>query len=535
MNNTYSVTSKETEKPKVEVSKQQNGVKAAAPDSIDYIFSALDAVARGSIKKSDLLGALARNGVLEDDIRIKDTVQGNPKDKEALITPDTFRKLIAPDITVIEKAMTGRLVVPDFSNFCGLLTNIHNRTVLEKTGDVSDYIPQLGIVEPDAYGISVCTIDGQRFNLGDCRSKFMARAVSTVINYCAALDELGEEEVHKRVGRAPKEKGFHYLMLNSDGVPHNPFDTGGALMISSMIKPGFDSQTKFSHTNKVWASLAGGIEPGFNNEAPAAEKLVASAEYTLAYFMKQSKLFSKDSDINQYIDFLFRCSATETTTEALAVIAATLANAGMCPTSGRKVLKPETVKNCLSLMYSCGMEGYSSEFSFAVGLPAKSGNSGVILLVIPNVAGIAVWSPKLNSHGISVRGLSFCQKLIQKFNFHNYDSLGGVGEKVDPRLNKNEVKMKGVMALVDAASRGDLFEAQRLAAAGIDLNAGDYDNRTPLHLAAAENHYNVVEFMLSRNVDTSPKDRWGGTPLADARRGNHEKIIALLERHGARD
>ncbi|MBI4894952.1 MAG: glutaminase [Candidatus Aenigmarchaeota archaeon] len=504
-------------------------------DTIDYIFDALDIEANGSIKKSDIIEALNRHGILEDDLRIKETVQALNKLDDSRIYPEEFRKIVSPNITLIEKAMTGKLIIPDFNNFYSFITNIYNRTILNKEGEISEHIQELKIVNPENYSISICTIDGQRLNLGPHDRPFLARSLCTPINYCIALEDLGQEEVHKHIGRAPKEKGFHYLMLNNEGLPHNPLDAGGALMISSLIKPELNSDKKFNFVQNIWTNLSGGIKPSFNNKAVLSEKGVADIEFTLAYFMRQNNLFPKGTNINDYIEFLFSCLSIETTTEALSVIAATLANAGMCPKTGEQILKPETVKNCLSLMYSSGMEEYSSEFAFSIGLPAKSSISGVIMIVIPNVMGIAIWSPKINKDAISVRGLDFCQKLIQRFNFHNYDSLIKTSDKINPRLTKNEVRMKGVMALIEAASRGDLFEVQRLASTGMDLNEGDYDNRTPIHLAVSEGHLNVVEFLISKNVDVNPKDRWGGTPLADARRGNYEKIIALLQKNNARD
>lgn len=76
-----------------------------------------------------------------------------------------------------------------------------------------------------------------------------------------------------------------------------------------------------------------------------------------------------------------------------AAVAATLANAGICPMNGEKIVDSQTVKHCLSLMYSCGMYDFSGEFAFSVGIPAKSGVSGALFIVIPHVMGIAVWSP----------------------------------------------------------------------------------------------------------------------------------------------
>src|SRR6185369_8406158 len=103
-----------------------------------------------------------------------------------------------------------------------------------------------------------------------------------------------------------------------------------------------------------------------------------------------------------------------------AVMAATLANAGVCPTNEREVLKPSTAKHCLSIMALAGMNDYSSEYAFSIGLPAISGVSGVMMIVVPDVMGIAIWSPRIDQNGNSVKGLDFSQKLVERFNFHAY-------------------------------------------------------------------------------------------------------------------
>ena len=85
-----------------------------------------------------------------------------------------------------------------------------------------------------------------------------------------------------------------------------------------------------------------------------------------------------------------------------------MANGGICPISGEVVATPETVNDTLALMRSCGMYDYSGQFEFSVGIPAKSGVSGAILVVVPNVLGMAMFSPPLDMLGNSVRGLKFC-------------------------------------------------------------------------------------------------------------------------------
>ena len=57
-------------------------------------------------------------------------------------------------------------------------------------------------------------------------------------------------------------------------------------------------------------------------------------------------------------------------------------------------------------------------FSSKVGLPAKSGGSGCLMVIVPNVMGITLWSPPLDNKGNSVRGVQFCQSLIKLYTFH---------------------------------------------------------------------------------------------------------------------
>ena len=110
-----------------------------------------------------------------------------------------FGKIISHNSTIIEKAITGQLVIPNFKQFTDDITTIYNETVNIRYGSVEDYIPQLSLVDPNKYAISVCTIDGQRFNIGDYDEEYCVQSTCKPINYCLALEENGENTVHRHV------------------------------------------------------------------------------------------------------------------------------------------------------------------------------------------------------------------------------------------------------------------------------------------------------------------------------------------------
>lgn len=179
----------------------------------------------------------------------------------------------------------------------------------------------------------------------------------------------------------------------------------------------------------------------------------------------------------------------EANCEIMSIMAATLANGGICPITDEKVLRPDSVRNVLSLMHSCGMYDYSGQFAFKVGLPAKSGVSGAMLIVVPNVMGICTWSPPLDPLGNSCRGLQFCdvrvllklfdvgisclqfrlflpivfslQELVGRFNFHKYDNIRYASHKKDPRRYKFESTGLNIVNLLFSSASGDLSALRR--------------------------------------------------------------------------
>jgi hypothetical protein len=101
---------------------------------------------------------------------------------------------------------------------------------------------------------------------------------------------------------------------------------------------------------------------------------------------------------------------------------------------------------------------------------------------------------------------------------------------------KRELKRSQDLAMCEltfAASSGQLEVVQQLVAKGICIDQADYDNRTTLHLAVAENQPTIVKLLLSKNASVDVVDRWGNTPLMDAFKHNNLPIAESLVASGA--
>ena len=497
---------------------------------LTHLFHSLDPNSRGKIKIENFLKRLEENGLSINcsqlaPLKIKIEDLGNQKE----INIEEFETLILPCFSMVSKLLQGDLIIPNFKEFKQNINMIFERSKCNTGGKVADYIPQLKRVPADLFALSVCTIDGQSFDLGDSEQKFCVQSTCKPLNYCLALEEHGVDYVHQFIGREPSGRGFNELSLNKDGLPHNPMINAGAIMSSALIKPELNKADRFDFLMQNWKIACGEDQPGFNNSVYLSEKETADRNFALGYFMRENNAFPPNTNLIEVLEFYFQCCSVQLTVSSMARFAGTLANAGVVPTTGTSVFKQDTVKNCLSLMSSCGMYDFSGEFAFSVGLPAKSGVSGALILVVPNVLGMCIWSPRLDELGNSVRGIEFCKHLIDLYNFHNFDSLITQGSKLDPRHNSHIKQSEYTVALCWAASVNNVGEIKQLVAKGVNLSLGDYDGRTPLHIAASEGHLETILYLLDHNVNINVKDRWGRTPLDDAMSNHHEKIANILK------
>ena len=380
-----------------------------------------------------------------------------------------------------------------------------------------------------------------------------------------------EEDVNRpspnHVGFEPSGRAFNEFCLNREGKPHNPLINAGAVMVSSMIHTAAEPAHRFEVVQNFIRRLAGnspGI--GYDNSVFLSEKHHADRNISLAYYMRESGAFPSDptpptsSDIADHLDLYFASCSITCNCDAGAVIAASLSNHGTCPVTNEEVCDPDITKDCLAIMYSCGMYDFSGQFAFEIGLPAKSGVAGSLLLCIPNVGGLCIWSPRLDVMGNSSRGVAFCKEFTKRTNayYHIFNAMMVNSKDMKAKHVRNKMTLDVFnQRLIHCASMNLLDDMKNLlsrhALSYIDkdsnenidncvkrlLDMGDYDKRCPLHLAAAEGHVDMLKYLLSKGIDSAPKDRWGNTPFFEAtkclnecddaeKRSNYLEIVSIL-------
>jgi glutaminase len=276
-----------------------------------------------------------------------------------------------------------------------------------KEGKNADYIPALAKVDPNLFGIALVTTDGKAYSAGDLSTEVSIQSISKVFTMAQVIQEQGVDAIEKRIG--VDATGARFNSIIAVEAVKNVVGTGAPEM-NALVNPGAISATSMvtgKTADAVWAKIAGihndfagrqlkVLQDVYKSESDSNQRNQAIGALMYAYgYIK--------TDWKQAVDLYTRQCSIGVNAKDLATMAATLANMGKNPVTGKQVMDAAKVPSVLAVMATAGLYDDSGKWLYHTGLPAKSGVGGGIIAVSPGKFGIAVVSPPLDDAGNSIR------------------------------------------------------------------------------------------------------------------------------------
>jgi glutaminase len=271
---------------------------------LEKIFSNLDISHSGFLTTRQLSDALA-NASLHNTL-IHQIIHFLTKGKSNQIELKQFLALKEMPNPVAINALKRQLIIPDFDSFSSSLHDLYFHTEQNHTGNNANYIPQLAQVPSHYFGLSLCTIDGQFFSIGDTTIPFTIQSTSKLVTYCMVNELIGTEKLTKHVGQEPSGMAFNAYALDSCQRAHNPMvnvgtqlislffilklitsEFKGAIVTSSLLHPLEDQAKRFNSVRDVWEEIVC-ASVSFDNATYLSEFEHADRNYALAYMAKNA-------------------------------------------------------------------------------------------------------------------------------------------------------------------------------------------------------------------------------------------------------
>lgn len=301
---------------------------------------------------------------------------------------------------VPQEAATGPL--PGDSRVDALIEAAYAHAATHHEGTVADYIPALATADPAQFGLSLVDVHGGAHEAGDAAALFSIQSISKAFVYALLCDAVGHEEALATVGVNNTGLAFNSVVaieLNG-GHPRNPMVNAGALATTALI-PAADPERRWLTIQHGLSRFAG--RPLELDDAVYASEMAANQRNAAIAQLLESYGRIRE-DPAGVVDVYTRQCSLLVSAHDLAVMGATLADGGVNPVTGERVVSAEVARDTLAVMSASGMYENSGEWLFEIGLPGKSGVAGGIVCVAPGKGGIATFSPPLDAAGNSVRG-----------------------------------------------------------------------------------------------------------------------------------
>ncbi len=293
-------------------------------------------------------------------------------------------------------------------------------------GKNADYIPVLAKVDPKLFGIAVVTADNQSYLKGDVTHSFSIQSISKVFTLALAMNELGADTVFDKIGSEATGRPFNSVNAVVDMPTHtgNPLVNAGAIAAASLIS-GSSEDEKWNRILGFYSKAAGEnlklLDDVYKSEAATNQGNRALA----ALLVKYDRIYG---DPVQSVDLYTKQCSVGVNAKELATMGAMLANDGLSPVTGQRVIKSENIPYILAAMSTAGLYDSSGGWAWHVGLPAKSGVGGGIIAIVPGKGAIAVFAPPLDEAGNSVKAQKVITYVAQKLNYNLFSPHSvGVG------------------------------------------------------------------------------------------------------------
>ena len=281
-------------------------------------------------------------------------------------------------------------------------------------GELADYIPELAQANPAWLALAVSTIDGTVYSTGDDEVEFTIQSMSKAFAYALALQHCGFDTVHAKVGVEPSGEAFNQISLDDEDKPKNPMINSGAITTHSLLP--HDATHSRAERLRQFLSEMAGRELSFDEAVCRSEIDTAFRNLSIGYMLRSVGVL--DEDPIAIVEGYVRQCSIKVTVKDLAQMSSVLANGGIQATTGKRLLDRAVVRQVLSVMMGCGMYDAAGDWLSSVGIPAKSGVAGGIIGVLPAQVGIAVFSPRLDEHGNSIRGIEIMERMSNDMGLH---------------------------------------------------------------------------------------------------------------------
>jgi len=312
---------------------------------------------------------------------------------------------------------TGRLPTPH--EVRRSIDDAHARYRGVDDGDVPDYIPALAAADPSRFGICVVAVDGQDFEVGDTRLEFSLQSISKLFVFALVCQLLGPEPAREALGANATGQPFNSVVaieLN-EHRSINPMVNAGAMVATSLV-PGATAEDRWSSIIDALSRFAG-RELRVDAEVYASESATNQRNRGIAHLLAG---YGRLRDPEEVTDLYTRQCAVLVSARDLAVMGATLADGGVNPMTGERVIESAHCAHVLAVLATAGLYERSGDWLYEVGLPGKSGVSGGIVTVAPGKGALATYSPPLDRAGNSVRGQLATKYLSQLMGLNLFAS-----------------------------------------------------------------------------------------------------------------